>query len=175
MVLALFGPSSYNRSVGDSQSLKPDVHVGALNSTGKTMTDIPESMNCLRQTICSDVGLCVWMNEVFSLMWAIIWPSWEEQAQCRGKYSARIQAGGPFLNLVHAGEKRIAADQEQTKTQECGERVKRNICRNGGMKRKEKESIRQNKLEPCVNRVYRNQIWPILKVIYRENAFSRVH
>lgn len=43
------------------------------------------------------------------------------------------------------------------------------------MKRKEKESIRQNKLEPRVNRVYRNQIWPILKVIYRENAFSRVH
>lgn len=43
------------------------------------------------------------------------------------------------------------------------------------MKRKEKESIRQNKLEARVNRVYRNQIWPILKVIYRENAFSRVH
>lgn len=59
--------------------------------------------------------------------------------------------------------------------QECGERVKRNICRNGGLKRKEKKSIRQNKLEPCVNRVYRNQIWPVLKVIYRENAFSRVH
>lgn len=44
-----------------------------------------------------------------------------------------------------------------------------------GKKRKKRESIRQNKLEPCVNRVYRNQIWPILKVIYRENAFSRVH
>lgn len=59
MVLALFGLSSYNGCVGDTQSLKPDTHVGALNTTGKTMTDIPESMNCLSQTICSDVGLCV--------------------------------------------------------------------------------------------------------------------
>lgn len=172
MVLALFGPSSYNGSVGDSQSLKPDAHVGVLNRTGKTMADIPESMNCLSQTICSGVGLCVWMNEVFSLMWAIIWLSWEEQEEWRGKYSAQIQTAGPFLNLVHAGEKRIAVDQEQTKTQECRDGVKK---KRGGMKRTEKESTGQNKLEPCVNRVYRNQIWPILKVIYRENAFSRVH
>lgn len=72
MVLALFGPSSYYVPVGDSQSLKPDVHVGALNRIGKTMTDIPESMNCLGQTICRDVGLRVRMNEVFALMWGII-------------------------------------------------------------------------------------------------------
>lgn len=61
---------------------------------------------------------------------------------------------------------------EQTKTQECRNRVKRNICRNGSIKLREKESKKQDKLEQRVNRIYRNQIWPILKVIYRENAFS---
>lgn len=118
---------------------------------------------------CRVVCVCVWMNEVFSLMWAIIWPSWEEQEEWCGKYSAQIQTGGPFLSLLHAGEKRNPVDPE------CRKRVKKNICCNVGIKRTEKESTRQNKLEPCVNRVYRNQIWPILKVIYRENAFSRVH
>lgn len=72
MVLALFGGSTLNRSVGELQSLKADAHVRLLNRGGKTMTDISESMNCLSQTICSDAGLCVRMNEVFLLMWAII-------------------------------------------------------------------------------------------------------
>lgn len=59
VVLALFGGSTFNKSVGELQSLKPDAHVRLLNRGGKTMTDIPESMNCLSQTICSDTGLCV--------------------------------------------------------------------------------------------------------------------
>lgn len=73
-------------------------------------------------------------------------------------------------------EKRIDVNQEQKhKTQECREREEYLQEWRGRKGRKKRESIRQNKLEPCVNRVYRNQIWPILKVIYRENAFSRVH
>ena len=42
-------------------------------------------------------------------------------------------------------------------------------------KGEKRRALGRNELEPCVNRVYRNQIWPMLKVIYRENAFSRVH
>lgn len=68
-------------------------------------------------------------------------------------------------------KRQILFDQSKQK-HECRDRVKRNICRNVSIKWKETESERQDTLEQCVNRIYRNQIWPILKVIYRENAFS---
>lgn len=118
VVLALLGPSSYNGSVGDLQSLKPDAHVGPLNRTRKTMTDIPESMNCLSQTICSDVGLCVWMNEVFPLMWAIIWPSWEVQAGLLWKiFSSNSNWRSIFKILYMQGKRELlSTGRKQKKT-----------------------------------------------------------
>lgn len=56
------------------------------------------------------------------------------------------------------GGKENYIKQEKTKTQERRERLKRNICRSGGMKWRGKDNIRHYKLETCVNRVYRNQI-----------------
>lgn len=78
-----------------------------------------------------------------------------------------------FKRCARTGKTEIPPTESKQKNVET--RVKRNKCRNGAMGRKEKENVRVNKLEPRVNRVYRNQIWPMLKVIYRENAFSRVH
>lgn len=78
-----------------------------------------------------------------------------------------------FKCCARTGKTEILPTESKQKNVET--RVKRNKSSNGAMERKEKESVRLNKLEPCVNRVYRNQIWPMLKVIYRENAFSRVH
>lgn len=50
---------------------------------------------------------CVWMNEVFSLMWAIIWASRKEKKQDCGKYSAQIQTWTSFLkSFACKGNKR---------------------------------------------------------------------
>lgn len=48
--------------------------------------------------------------------------------------NTQIETGGPFLSLIHAEEKTNPVGPEQTKTQECRNKVKRTICRNVSIK-----------------------------------------